>query len=91
MNGMRAGPRPGKGSPERDENGNSTDPADWQAGLLGIAKEFAAVAADNLKSTESRQQEQALAKPSGMDWKPWAIGGAALVAGVVVLKMLKVF
>jgi hypothetical protein len=74
----------------RDDNGNSTDPVDWQAGLLGIANEFAKVAADNLKTQETRQQEQSLAK-SEFNWKPWAIGGGAIVGGLILLKVLKVF
>jgi hypothetical protein len=74
----------------RDDNGNSTDPVDWQAGLLGIASEFAKVAADNLKTSEVRQQEQSLARQQ-FNWRPWAIGGGLVVGGLVVLKMLKVF
>jgi hypothetical protein len=74
----------------RDDNGNSTDPADWQAGLLGIASEFAKVAADNLKTSEVRQQEQSLARQQ-FNWRPWAVGGGLVVGGLVVLKMLKVF
>jgi hypothetical protein len=74
----------------RDDNGNSTDPVDWQAGLLGIANEFAKVAADNLKTSEVRQQEQSLARLQ-FNWRPWAIGGGLIVGGLVVLKMLKVF
>jgi hypothetical protein len=78
------------GGPKNDENGNSTDPADWQAAILGIATEFGKVAADNLKRDEVRQQEQALANPP-FNWKPWAIGGGLLVGGLVLLKVLKVF
>jgi hypothetical protein len=74
----------------RDDNGNSTDPVDWQAGLLGIASEFAKVAADNLKTSEVRQQEQSLARQQ-FNWRPWAIGGGLIVGSLVVLKMLKVF
>jgi hypothetical protein len=74
----------------RDDNGNSTNPVDWQAGLLGIASEFAKVAADNLKTSEVRQQEQSLARQQ-FNWRPWAIGGGLIVGGLVVLKMLKVF
>jgi hypothetical protein len=74
----------------RDDNGNSTDPVDWQAGLLGIANEFAKVAADNLKTQETRQQEQSLAK-SDFNWKPLAIGGGVIVGALVLLKVLKVF
>lgn len=81
--------RPG-GSKASDEAGNSTDPADWQAAILGVVTEFGKVAADNLRSDEARQQEQALANPP-FNWKPWAIGGGLLVGGVVLLKVLKVF
>jgi hypothetical protein len=70
-----------------DDNGNSTDPADWQAGLLGIATEFAKVAASNLKTPETRQQEV----QASFNWKPWAIGGGAIVGGLILLKVLKVF
>jgi hypothetical protein len=73
-----------------DDNGNSTDPADWQAGLLGIATEFAKVAADNLKTQETRQAEQSQAAAK-FNWKPWAIGGGAIVGGLILLKVLKVF
>jgi hypothetical protein len=69
-----------------DENGNSTNPIDWQAGLLGIANEFAKVAADNLKTQEVRQQEQSLARAE-FNWKPWAIGGGVVLGLLVVARM----
>lgn len=84
------GTRPAKGGSNTDDAGNSTDPADWRAALLGVATEFGKVAAENLKRDEVRQQEQALANPP-FNWKPWAIGGGLVVGGVVLLKVLKVF
>lgn len=79
---------PAKGAPT-DPAGNSTDPADWQSALAGIAVEFAKVGADNLRNKNQTQAERSQAEPP-FNWKPWAIGGAvALTALVVVFKVLK--
>lgn len=76
-------------STKADEAGNSTDPADWQAAILGVAAEFGKVAAENLKKDEVREQERALANPP-FNWKPWAIGGAAVLGGFILLKVFKI-
>jgi hypothetical protein len=67
----------------------STNPADWQSAILGIGTEFAKVAADNLKrQNQVDTQQQRTAEP--FNWKPWAIGGAAGLVGLIVLmKVLK--